>query len=1061
MKWIIWIIPVLILMNKASAQQTTLIGKVLARDESPLANVVISLSHHTKNTLTKADGTFSISSVLLPDTLQVSYIGYRKVFIYLTKGTALPLLIHLETSTALIPEVVVNTGYQKIPKERSTGSFTLVDNRLFNQQVSTGVLQRLEYITNGLTVSNRINSKGQILIRGLSTIQGPKDPLIIVDNFPYNGDINNINPNDVASITVLKDAAAASIWGSKAGNGVIVITTKHSQYHAPLQIEFNSNTTVMDKPDLSYLQPISSTDFIDVEQFLFNKGFRFSDQNATSRPPFSPVYEILFKEKNGQISAADATSQINAYRNHDIRDDFNKYVYSNGVNHQYALNVHGGSSSVNWLISGGYDENVSQLSDVYKRVSLHSENTFKVGNHLNFTAGAFLTSSTATVGRPGYFDVSTIKGRIPPYTRLIDDNGNPVALSKDLREIYTDTAGAGKLLDWKYYPLNDYTHTDNTTGIFNLTVNASMRYTFSKNFSADIKYQYERQQTNGRILQDVNSYAARDLINRYSQLNRTSGGITYKIPVGGILDLSNTMLQGNSARAQLNYTRQMGENSLTVLAGSEIREIHSFSNAYRSYGYDDDILTSAVVDLANPYPSFVNGSSYFIPSGLSFDNSTNRFVSFFGNAAYTYRNTYTLSGSIRRDASNTFGVATNDKWTPLWSSGLSWDISKEKWYHVSILPYLKIRSTYGVSGNVDPSKSALTTIRYGGTSSYTLTPFATIDKFYNPELRWEKSAMWNIGIDFGSKNNRLSGSIEYYQKKGSDLYGASLVDYTLGLGSAFIIKNAAAMTGRGLDLELNSINTRGIFSWTSQFILNYSKDEVTTYYLDSKQGNQFAGGGFTAVVGNPVFSLYTYKWAGLDPNTGDPQGYLNGQVNKNYAAITGAATQVSDLAYNGPLLPTVYGSIGNTFSWKGLSVSLRVTYKLGYSFLRSSINYSSLFNTSNGHADYASRWQQPGDEMVTNVPSMVYPAIGNRDAFYNTSEILVEKGDHIRLQYITLNYDIPGKFAKKVFKTSSVYVNINNLGILWRANHKGIDPDYANNAIPPSKSVALGVRFNF
>lgn len=1058
MKWIIWIVPVFLFANKVAAQPTVIRGKVLAPDQTPLANVVISFSHHKSNTLTKEDGSFSISSVI-PDTLQISHVGFRKAYVNLTKATVFPLLIHLEETTVSVPEVVVNTGYQKLPKERSTGSFTQVDNKLFNQQVSTGVLNRLEYITGGLTVSRRINSNGQILIRGLSTIQGPKDPLIVLDNFPYNGNINNINPNDVESITMLKDAAAASIWGSKAGNGVIVITTKHSRYNAPLQIEFNSNVTLIDKPDLSYLQPISSTDFIDAEQLLFSKGFRFSDTGSSARPPFSPVYEILFKQKNGQLSAADAASQINAYRNHDIRDDFNRYVYSKAVNRQYALNLHGGSSAVNWLIAGGYDENTSELSAVYKRVSLRSENTFRVGTHLNFTAGAYLTSSTATVGRPGYFDVSTIKGRVPPYSRLLDDNGNPVALAKDFREIYTDTAGAGKLLNWKYYPLNDYTHTNNTTGIFNLTINTSMRYTFLKDFTAELRYQYERQQTSGRILQDINSFTARDMINRYTQLNRATGAVTYKVPVGGLLDLSDALLQGNSIRGQLNFNRQKGLHSLSLLAGSEIREVHSLSHAFRTYGYDDNILTGAVVDLANPYPSFVNGSSSLIPSGLSLGNTTNRFVSVFANGAYTYRNTYTLSGSIRRDASNTFGVATNDRWTPLWSSGLAWDISKEKWYHLSFLSNLKLRSTYGVSGNVDPSRSALTTINYAGASPYTLTPMANADKFYNPSLRWEKSAMWNIGLDFRSLNNRLSGSFEYYRKKGTDLYGASLIDYTAGLGMPSIIKNVAAMEGRGIDLELNSINCYGKFSWTTQFILNYSKDEVTAYYLASKQASQFVGGGFTALVGNPVFSLFTYKWAGLNPNTGDPQGYLNGQISKDYANLTGSGALVTDLAYNGPLLPTAYGSMGNTFSWKKLSLTFRLTYKFGYSFLRSSINYSSLFNTSVGHADYALRWQLPGDELVTNVPSMVYPAIGSRDALYNSSEILVEKGDHIRLQYITLNYDIPENFAKKIFKASSVYVNINNLGILWRANKKGLDPDYPNSSLPPSRSIAMGLRF--
>lgn len=1060
MKWILWTLSLFLLTIQVFGQSSTISGKVTSPDGKPLPGVVVSVSHAAKQTISLSDGSFLLTGVNLPDTLMLSHIGYHRFLRYLGRGTSYPLSIQLAEDIPTVPEVVVNTGYQKIPKERATGSFTQVDKKLFNEQVSTSVINRLEYIADGLTVSRKINSNGQFLIRGLSTIQGPKDPLIVVDNFPYNGDIANLNPNDVESITLLKDAAAASIWGSRAGNGVIVITTKHSRFNAPLQLEFNSNFTVVNKPDLSYGRPISSGDFIDAEQFLFSKGFRFSDTATSTKPPFSPVYEILFKQKKGLISAADASAQIDAYRNHDVRDDFYNNVYRNALNRQYALQLHGGSNNMNWLIAGGYDDNTSELEARYKRINLRSENNFRIGSHLYLTGGFFLTSSNSRTGRPGYQDISTIKGRIPPYTRLVDDNGNPVALAKDYREIFTDTAGAGKLLNWKYYPLNDYTHTDNSSSLFNLTLFASARYNFWKDFSAELRYQYERQQITGRILQDADSYMARDLVNRFTQINRVTGATTYKVPQGGILDQSSSLLESKSARGQINYNRQKGAYNLSLLAGGEVRETRNLSNAYRTYGYNDAILTSAPVDFTSPYPVIVNGSSFFIPSGVSFGNTNNRFVSVFANGALTYRNTYTLSGSMRRDASNTFGVATNDKWTPLWSSGLAWEISKEKWYHLSWLSQLKLRTTYGVSGNVDPSKTALTTISYSSVSPYTLTPFATIDKFYNPSLRWEKSAMWNIGLDFRAWGNRLSGTLEYYTKKGTDLYGAALIDYTAGLGTASIIKNAAAMKGSGLDLELNSVNLKGPLGWTTQWILNLSKDEVTTYYLASKQGSQFAGGGFTAVVGNPVFSLYTYRWAGLDPATGDPQGYLNGQVSKNYSSLTGAATQVSDLAFNGSLLPTVYGSLGNTFSFKDLSLSFRITYKFGYSFLRPSINYSNLFNTSSGNADYALRWQQPGDELHTDVPSMVYPAIGSRDAFYNSSETLVEKGDHIRLQYITLNYQLPSRLTKNLFRTASVYMNMNNVGILWRANKKGLDPDLSNGALPPARSFSLGVRFD-
>ncbi|MDP1762374.1 MAG: SusC/RagA family TonB-linked outer membrane protein [Sediminibacterium sp.] len=1037
---------------------------ITTSDNEPLPGVGLRLSTNKHTFITNDKGLVFLPLPLTADTLIISHVGYQTVRMAVSSSTR-SFTVKLIPSLNTLEEVVVETGYQALPKERATGSFAKIDNNTLTKQVSTDILSRLEAVANSVLVDRKtLNGTNRIMIRGLSSIIGPREPLIIVDNFPYSGNINNINPNDVETVTLLKDAAAASIWGTKAGNGVIVITTKKGKFNQKISTEFNANISITGKPDLFYLKNIKSTDFIDVEQFLYSKGFYNGSINAPNKPPLSPVVELLIKKANGSISAADADAQINALRERDVRNDFNQRLYNTAVNQQYALNIRGGTNNIAWLLGAGYDHNLNELAAGYNRFTIRSENRFRLSQKLQVTVSFNYIQSNSSSGKYGYADISATNGSIPPYTRLANDQGQALSVIKTYRQPYIDTAGGGKLLDWNYYPLSDYQHVQNTSLLQDMVGHIGINYEVLKGFNAEVQYQYERQQTNGHLLQDVNSYFTRNLINLYSQLNRGTGVVTYKIPVGGILDLSNTVLVSHNIRGQLNYIKHWGQQQVTAIAGAEVRENDNQFDGYRIYGYNGDQLTTVNVDYANPYPTYITGSTGFIPTSGGLAHTVNRFVSFYTNAAYTYFNKYTLSLSGRRDASNLFGVNTNNKWTPLWSVGASWDIAKEPFFKSTTLPYLKIRATLGYSGNADPNRTGVTTISYQNASPYTQTPIARVANFYNPDLRWEKVWMTNIGVDFEVRNRVLTGSIEYYHKKATDLLGAAPLDYTSGLNQQTLIRNIAAMEGNGMDIELKSINSNRAFLWTSTLNLSLYKDKVTSYYLASTQASRFVNGVYTiaGVTGKPVYAVFTYKGAGLDPSTGDPQGYANGQVSKDYNLLTGAASSIADLVYKGPAYPAVFGSLGNTFGWKHINLTIQLLYKLGYYFQRSSINYSSLFNNRVGHPDYANRWRQPGDEKLTTVPSMVYPTNNNRDAFYNGSELLVEKGDHIRLQFITLSYDIIKSAIKSLpVESMQIYINASNIGILWRANKMGIDPDYNQSVVPPSKNIAIGVRIKF
>ncbi|HWW41962.1 TonB-dependent receptor plug domain-containing protein, partial [Pedobacter sp.] len=406
------------------------------------------------------DGLFSVTASSLPDSLIVTFVGYQRLTIPIS-GTAVFLELQMRAEAGTLQEVSVFTGYQVIPKERATGSFSTVDLKTFNEQVSRNVLDRLEAVANGFSIDKYtgVSSGTQnIMIRGQTTILGVKGPLIVVDNFPYNGDLKNINPNDVENITILRDAAAASIWGTKAGNGVIVITTKKGRFNQPLRVDFNSNISFTAKPDLFSLPQMSSGEYIDLEQNLFDKKYKVGDVSNINQPPFSPVYEILFKKLNGALSSEEVRIQLDSYRSNDYRNDLNKYFYQTAVGQQYALSARGGSSAYSWLFSAGYDQNISELAAKDNRLNVQLSNSWKASERLQISASLYLTKSKAGNGKPGYFDLKTANGNLPPYTRLADEFGQKLAVIKDYRQSFLDGISNHKLLDWNYYPLDDYTH---------------------------------------------------------------------------------------------------------------------------------------------------------------------------------------------------------------------------------------------------------------------------------------------------------------------------------------------------------------------------------------------------------------------------------------------------------------------------------------------------------------------------------------------------------------------------------------------------------------------------
>ncbi len=1025
-----------------------------------------------RRVITDENGHFRLAAIS-SDTLLVTSVGYLPKKVQ-AEGTDSILLIELAPADGQLQEVTVNTGYQRLPKERATGSFDVVDNALLNRRVSTNVLDKIENLTPGILFDRNAGAPDALLIRGRSTIYANAAPLIVVDNFPYDGDISSINPNDVESLTVLKDAAAASIWGARAGNGVIIISTKKGKTAKP-RVELNTSVTLQGKPDLFNVSTISSADYIELEQDLFAQGYYANDELYDSfnfgHPPFTPVIDLLRKERKGQINPGEANTLINSYKGGDVRKDISKYLYRRGVNQQHALNVSGNTGNLNYYMSAGWDDNQQNLVGAnYNRVSLRSSNTFTVTKRLQVSLGMTYTESISRNGNnPGFFLNSGAGKGLYPYARLVNPDGSPATLVKDNNSGFTDTAGSGLLPHWTYQPIADIGAEKHSTTANDFVINAGVLYNLLTGLSLELRYQYETVTGAAKDDYTASSYYARNIENGFAQVDYVDRLVTLPVPTGGILDFRDDNTSSHQGRAQLNYGHRFGgRHEIAAVGGWEIRDYTTEETVGRLYGYEPERSTvNNLIDYLTPYPLLNNVSlTSQVPNPSSISQKSDRFLSYYFNGSYTYRDRYILSLSARHDAANLFGVAANERGTPLWSTGGAWLVNNEPFYHAGWLPRLKLRATYGYNGNIARNATAYTTSIF--TYPYS-TPLdaALIQNPPNSHLQWEKVRMLNLGIDFGTKNNRVSGTVEYYRKKATDLLGQAPLDPTLGVsssysnGTSYYFGNVAGMKGQGWDVQVTSRNIARKFTWTTDWVFSNVHTAITDYQLPAGYGSLYlTPNTINPVKGKPVYSVYSFPWAGLDGTTGAAQGIVSGKKSEDYATIF-SSTPLDSMVYNGPVQPTYFGAVRNTFGWKQFSLSFNISYKLGYYFRRSSINYSALFSSWTGSGDYAKRWQQPGDEAHTNVPSLVYPANPIADAFYQYASVLVEKGDHLRLEDITLSYDLnKASMPKLPFAHVRLYAYAGNLWVLWTANKEHIDP-YYNNVPSAGKTLSLGVNISF
>lgn len=1006
---------------------------------NPLIGATVIVKGRTHGIRTGADGSFYIQNVEENSVLVIAFVGYKTKEIKVSKDLG---TIQMEIAVGDLEEVgvTVNTGYQRIKPEQSTGAVSQIGTREYESRISTGFLDGLVNRLPGLMINNDVaftsttpgttgsTSRSLFAIRGISTMSANQSPLIVIDGYPTELTIDMIDPNEIKSVTILKDAAAATVYGVRASNGVIVIERKQASVGKP-KISFRATTSVTPKENYSRYRTADDESSIvsDYQKAIYSKSVnsgtwgQLSTPGSISTSSFSPVYYLLAQSAAKIITPGQAAASYAALQNYDNTDEYSKLFLRTPVTQTYNLNASGGNENALYYITGNYTSNsLEQIKNSNNKILLSARTTLKLSGKLSLELTTdYQEQRFNSAPVPDYYSVS-------PYEHLQDVNGNPVAVTAGavINPFLNNYLMSRGLENSLYYPLVDVNEISDKTRTVNNRITANFDYLIGSGFDLTFGGIYETSRSDTRHYATEASSEVKGYINDYISLN-TDGTLKYNMPKGGYLSQQANQTSSYTARAQLNYNKKLGsDHSFNGIIGTEVRDVINKSNLASYFGYSDETLLQQPVD----YSSIISGitkSSFGLSS--PFVNNYNslfyqqyqedRFLSGYANMVYSFKERYSLTGSARVDQSNLFGTNPKYKYKPLWSVGAAWNINKESFMKdIDWVDQLKLRGAYGFNGNVAKlslpeviARSVLNPYTSPTSSALTLLSYA------NSSLRWEQTRSINMGLDYRIFRN-VTGSVDYYTKNSTDLLGSSLIDPTIGVSPSII--NKATINNHGIEVSVHADwIAKPDFNWNTGLVVARNGSKVLNVYQKgdfSPQTLNVLG----YVKGYPVGALFAYRDAGLNsagyPQIQNQKGTVY-QTDNNALGSPQTAIMASDTSgvsrYMGSSIPTVNAGLSNRVDIGNFYIFAMINYYGGFKVRVPRPNPNS-YRPLEGSGSY---WKNPGDEKTTDVMSLTaFSTSANSNAAYNYSDKYVVNGDYITLGDLTLSYSLDHtKFIKK------------------------------------------------
>lgn len=1021
----------LLLGGAAYAQNMTVKGKVTANGlEMP--GVTVSVKGTAGGTITSLDGDFTIKADA-GSVLVFSFIGYETVEVPV-KGNG-PINVELREKTTDLDEVVIAVPYGTAKKSTFTGSAGVVDKKIIANSQVASVSQALQGSVAGLqsfSASGQPGEDATILIRGVGSVNASTTPLYVVDGVPYDGALSSISNQDIASITVLKDAAAASLYGSRAANGVVMITTKQGSKKSAPSIEISAKYGFSDRAVKDYEQVSTEQYFMLEWEAIRNMRMNLKKNPDTAEAAAAYATQNLILNYIGINPYGTAYPQPIGTDGKLVEgarllwnDSWEDALSQDAHYTDLSARVSGGSENSQYYFSLGYMDNQgAYIGSGFKRYTLRANITsdltkwLQVGVNVGLTHSIqdFPKSDDSSLGNV-VLAARSIPSFYPVYERdpetgayVLDENGQRVYDYGKYR--HGSYAGYNQAQSMLYDKNEIKRDAASVRGYLQVTPIEGLTYKMSINIDYNSRFTHD--------------YA-----------NPTYG----KEPVTGSVSKRNTRTTGMTFNNVVNWEHTFGEvHNVRLMAGQEYYEY----NTSNFGGSRSNVITDGYFepDVASTLTGFSGNSDQY------------KLLSYFGQAEYNYAQKYFASVSMRADGSSRFHP--DNRWGAFWSFGGSWKIGREAFVEEaagSWLSDLTLRASYGAQGNDNVGYYAYQALY--GIGSFLGETTLTTSRLDTPELSWETNLNANIGLDFSLWSNRLFGTVEWFQRTSKDLLFAR--DLVPSSGFSSIDDNIGKVRNYGWEFTLGGtpILTR---DWTWRLSVNATtyKNEIVNIPTDVMWS-----GTKKWVKGGSIYDFWMYEWAGVDPETGDAQWYMTDTETGERVKTTNYGSLTSqDKVKVGNALPKVSGGFQSDLTWRDLSLSMAFAYSIGnkiYNRDKASLMGVSGANGSTMSKDLLNRWTP--ENTRTDVPRLEYD---QTSYFTSASTRWLVDGSYLRLKTVTLNYNLPKKWIQPaMLKDVSIYVQGENL--LTFSKQQGLDPEQALGGVtywryPAMKTLSFGIN---
>ena len=1087
----------------AAAQSMRFSGRVTDTDGAPVIGAgLVCIEKNTAGTTTDLDGNFSITLPAGAKTVKFSSVGMKELVYQLIPGRTENVRIIMEWENTELDQVVV-TGYAQTSVKRITGSVAVLNSEKFEAKAISSVDALMQGEVAGVSIkslSGQPGTQAKITIRGSNNITGSSAPLWVVDGVPLQSEspvlsseqlatggfdnifvngIGNINPNDIESITILKDAAAAAIYGSRAANGVIVVTTKKGEA-GKMRISYNNTFSWSFKPERS-LNLMNSSEKLSWEDELWNE-FSAAKYAAslTDNTVIYPVVGIVgqiraglgdFASMKGDKSAQD--KYIESLRNVDT--NWYNLLFRNSFSQGHHLSLSGGSGKSTYYVALGLnDEDGMLIHNDYRRYNVNAKMTLTPTDWARIDVGMEAARQESKMPYstvdPFYYAFFS-----NPYERAYNADGSYAADNTWFTLGYYNGRGAEQVMPKNGFNIireldSNYSKTANTNGTFR--AQTDFRIIEPLHFVGLVSYSYSNNSTDKVI--DKYSYSAfRD---RLGSDDRSQTNLY------GNISQNRTNRNSYVARGHFSFNKTFAEtHTVNLLAGAELRGSGSNTIFTKRYNYDPKTGTTSLPQISGPQDEWLSeveklNGEYF---------SKTRYASFYASADYYLGKSIVLNASFRTDGSSNFG--SNKQFNPTWSAGAAWHIGEEAWMKKALpaLSHATLRAAYGFTGDVNTSTSHLLVIqylqqqyRYFGDETFNL---GIIPSAPNPDLGWEKTQDAKAGLDFGLWKDRLTLNTEYYYRLSTDVVTSSPVQSTTGFTHVYF--NAADIMNSGIELTLNGkiIQTKDWgLSAAVNFAYNYNK--VLKYNPVSKSGITSKD---RYVEGYPTGAIFSGKYAGIASDTGLYQFEL--RPDATISTATDLNKPDNYRYFLGTTIAPYTGGFNLSASWRQLRLSISGVYSFGcktYENFRYPASYSNASHSGvstetvqsqfsdlygnhlNVEKDRTNRWT------ATHTTGVKYPRIYDYfDGKYNFASynpmdssiidaVYLKNNSYLRIKSIILTYSLPGAAVKKMrMRGLSFNVSLNNFFTFTK--YDGMDPEIPGATYPTTRSVSAGMNIDF